>query len=348
MASNEIPPDEENEVSKGTTGENVSQGGSPTENMGEAVNPSDQFLIDQDVQLNNIQLDEIEGLDNNDLRADTLEFESISRRPKRRTAGIKAILFFLVIGLGGYFSWAYWGDAILSLRVNELPIVRAPEKAFKVRPEEPGGKNFPNRDKLVYDRLDRKPPRIIAENLLPRPEIPLVPPRSNKSKTDELTVKSKRQNLPPTTIGSQPTTKEVKAVKKPVLNSTALELKKIELKSSMKLSPKAQLRPSPNSTPATNRDRDKVIKNQRIKGYQIQLAAVRTIDSAEKEWLRLRTKNKALLGKLKLNIVRADLGNKGIFFRLRAGQIESQISAKTLCQALSRRKVGCLVIAPPK
>jgi hypothetical protein len=252
----------------------------------------------------------------------------------------------LVIVVGGYFAWTHWGDTILGLRVNDLPVVLAPEKAFKIRPKEPGGKNFPNRDKLVYDRLDRKPPRIIAENLLPRPEVPLVPPRSNKIRMDELTVKSKRQNLPPTTIGSQPTTKEVKTVKKPALNSAPLGLRKIELKNSIKLSSKAQSKPSPNSALTT--DRDQVIKNQRIKGYQIQLAAVRTIASAEKEWLRLRTKYKTLLGKLKLNIIRADLGNQGIFFRLRAGQIANKTSANALCQTLSRRKVGCLVIAPPK
>jgi hypothetical protein len=346
MASSEIPPDEENEISKELTDENVAQEGSSVEITRKSVNPSEQFSIDQDLQVNDIQLDEIEGLNNNDLRADTLEFESISRRPKRRTAGIKAILFLLVIGVGGYFAWTHWGDAILGLRVNGLPIVRAPEKAFKIRPEEPGGKNFPNRDKLVYDRLDRKSPRIIAENLLPRPEVPLVPPRSSKVETDELTVKPKRRNLPPATIGSQPTMEEVEAVKKPALNSASLKLRKIELKNSIKILPKAQLKSLPNSAPATIRDQ--VIKNQRIKGYQIQLAAVRTITSAEKEWLRLRTKNKALLGKLKLNIVRADLGDKGIFFRLRAGQIENKTSAKALCQALSRRKVGCLVIAPTK
>ena len=85
-----------------------------------------------------------------------------------------------------------------------------------------------------------------------------------------------------------------------------------------------------------------------MEGYQIQLAAVRTAASAEKEWLRLRTKNKNFLGKLKLNVVRADLGNQGVFFRLRAGPIANRASAKALCQALARKKVGCLVIAPPR
>jgi cell division septation protein DedD len=344
MAPSEVPPDEKDELSKEPTGQNVSQDGSAIEFNGEIFNPADQFSIDQDPQVKDIQLDQIEGLDNNDLRADTLEFESISRRPKRRTAGIKTVLFFLVIGVGGYFAWTLWGDAIL--RVDDLPIVRAPEKPFKMRPEEPGGKNFPNRDKLVYDRLDRKPPRIIAENLLPRPEVPLIPPQSKKIETDELTVKSEKRNLPLGTIGSQATTKEVKAIKKPFLNSAPLGLRKIERKTSIKPSSKIQSKSLPNLAPAIIRNQ--AIKNQRIKSYQIQLAAVRTIASAEKEWLRLRTKNKALLGKLKLNIIRADLGNQGIFFRLRAGPVANQTSAKALCQSLYRKKVGCLVIAPPK
>ena len=64
--------------------------------------------------------------------------------------------------------------------------------------------------------------------------------------------------------------------------------------------------------------------------------------------MRLREKNKRLLGKLALDIVRADLGTQGIFFRLRAGPLASRAKAKALCQALAKAKVGCLIIRPGK
>ena len=82
--------------------------------------------------------------------------------------------------------------------------------------------------------------------------------------------------------------------------------------------------------------------------YEIQLAAVRSANSARKEWTRLRTRNRALLDKLTLNIVRVDLGRQGVFFRLRAGPIKSEAGARSLCRALTEVKVGCLVVAPSR
>ena len=52
------------------------------------------------------------------------------------------------------------------------------------------------------------------------------------------------------------------------------------------------------------------------------------------------------LGNLSLNVVRADLGPKGIFYRLRAGPLADKATARALCQVLAKKKVGCLVIPP--
>ena len=80
----------------------------------------------------------------------------------------------------------------------------------------------------------------------------------------------------------------------------------------------------------------------------MQLAAVRDEGGAKKEWARVKKKNPRLLGNLTLDVVRADLGSRGIYFRLRAGPIADRASAKKLCQDLAKRKVGCLVIRPGK
>jgi hypothetical protein len=81
--------------------------------------------------------------------------------------------------------------------------------------------------------------------------------------------------------------------------------------------------------------------------YQIQIAAVRTPERATSEWARLKSKHGDLLGGYSLNVVRADLGaTKGIFYRLRAGPIAWEYVAKVLCDNLSKRKVGCLIVRP--
>ena len=89
-----------------------------------------------------------------------------------------------------------------------------------------------------------------------------------------------------------------------------------------------------------------VLKAPAGKGYRVQLAAVRSEDGAQREWARLKKKNPVLLGGMTLNVVRADLGSKGIYYRLRAGPIADRAQAKKLCQDLAKKKVGCLVIRP--
>ena len=80
--------------------------------------------------------------------------------------------------------------------------------------------------------------------------------------------------------------------------------------------------------------------------FRVQLAAVRTREIARKEWSRIKKKNADILGKLSLSVMRADLGAKGIYYRLRAGPLVSEAKARALCVKLAARKVPCLVVRP--
>ena len=69
--------------------------------------------------------------------------------------------------------------------------------------------------------------------------------------------------------------------------------------------------------------------------------------SANAVWLKLRKSNTDLLGDLKMKVTKVDLGkNKGIFFRLRVGPFEARDEARALCNLITKRKIGCLVVKP--
>ena len=51
--------------------------------------------------------------------------------------------------------------------------------------------------------------------------------------------------------------------------------------------------------------------------YFVQLASVKSDQSARKEWVRLQKVHAELLGDLALDVQRADLGDRGIFYRIR-------------------------------
>ncbi len=313
-------------------------------------------------------LEEIPDLNDDELKSDTLEFEQVSRRRPQKKGGLKWIILVLVASGGAYAAWDKWGDELIGRKPDELPLVRAAEGPMKVRPEQPGGIDIPNRDKLVYDRLEKKPPEAGTENLLPRPEVPLPPPKEKPQDKAEVTpqpedkVQASQQsgsaspNTPDKTEagGSKavdsvtesptvkksapPTVEEVKAASKPDPAPAPPPVKKPE-----------PVKTEPAGVAAkTNAKAPAAAKTSAGSGYQIQLAAVRQQDAAKREWQRLSKKHANLLGSLSLNVVRADLGKKGIFYRLRAGPLADLASAKTLCQALVKQKVGCLVIRPKK
>lgn len=80
--------------------------------------------------------------------------------------------------------------------------------------------------------------------------------------------------------------------------------------------------------------------------YQVQLFAGRSADEANAAWKKLKAKNADVLGPLSPALARADLGDRGTFYRLRAGPIESEAKAKALCSALAGRGAPCIIIRP--
>ena len=55
-------------------------------------------------------------------------------------------------------------------------IVRVERGPYKVKPDDPGGMQVENQDKLIYDRVAKGEPPNRVENLLPAPEAPRAPP----------------------------------------------------------------------------------------------------------------------------------------------------------------------------
>jgi hypothetical protein len=68
--------------------------------------------------------------------------------------------------------------------------------------------------------------------------------------------------------------------------------------------------------------------------YVVQLASFRTETEAQQEFQRLQGRHGTLLGGYSSFIQQADLGSRGIYYRLRIGPIEDRSSASQLCNSL--------------
>ncbi len=242
---------------------------------------------------------------------DALDFEPVLRsRPKKRF-GLILTLLVLAGGSAGA-GWYLYGDMLMTGADADVPVIRAADGPVKVRPDNPGGMAIPDRDKLVYERLKGSEEEIRVERLLPRPEAPLAPPA-------------------PVAEAVRPVAPAMaeKPAAEPIVNPASIP----KIEDAVKTAPPPQAPVVAAADPVTV--------------YRVQLAAVRSEDTAASEWARLRKKNGDLLDDLTLNVIRIDLGaDKGIFYRLQAGPLASEAAAKNLCEKLSIRKIGCLIVRP--
>ncbi len=79
--------------------------------------------------------------------------------------------------------------------------------------------------------------------------------------------------------------------------------------------------------------------------FVVQLMAVREEAAAKPAYEALQAKHRALLGGHALDVERADLGDKGIFYRVRAAGFDSKAAATTACGKLKAAGQDCLVRA---
>ncbi len=297
--------------------------------------------------------------------------EATAYRPRRRGRFLLLLVLALIVVMGGAWGWTIYGKrlgAMFSAPVaGGVPVVRADPTPTKVRPSDPGGMDVPDRDKLVYERLQGEGGEKRVERLLPAPETPMVPPRAAQRPAPEATQKLPRvpteaqvraavKPAPPPFVRDPAASEPAPEDSPPSSAETAPEAPTPEAVAEAKPEPKPASKPEPKSesksepvsapppAPQTAATPAAPAAASVASGYLIQIAAVREPERAESEWGRLQRQHPDTLRGLKLVVVRADLGDKGVFWRLRAGPFADEAAAKSRCADLAKRKVGCMVV----
>ncbi len=80
-------------------------------------------------------------------------------------------------------------------------------------------------------------------------------------------------------------------------------------------------------------------------GIRLQLAAVSNEDDVDGEWQRLQNRLGDALADRQLQVERADLGSKGIFYRLQIGPFADRATAKAACNDIKAAGGDCLLVA---
>ena len=231
-----------------------------------------------------------------------------------RVLGATLALFVMALFAGGLWFAYVQGTRHpgTSSATGDVPLIRADEHPTKVKPERPGGLEVPDRDNLIYS-----PPRPAVEHLLPPPEKPLPRPTAPPA-------------LAPAAGPPQPS---AVAPPSPVAPAAVNQPQQLAATPSGVVAPGA---PAPSKPPAGQ-------VPAKAGGTRLQLGSVRSEEAARQEWERIKRKNPDLLGSLSAAPIRADLGDKGIYYRIETAPVADSAAAERLCNQLKQRDIGCII-----
>jgi len=254
----------------------------------------------------------------------------------RTSLFVIAIVIFSSLAAGLYF-YAYQRG--LEDGQREIPpVIAANPEPMRVSPEIAGEAPEPVEDLNIHRVIQGTSEAVPEPDMNDgRPESLLVGSNAVPQEAEASAPEPRGENpTPPTDV--QPTAiapvRPAEEVKKEVKQEV-----KQEPSVAAPASPQAAPEPSPKptrqeATPATSR-------------YMVQIAATRSRALARKTFADQAKKFPDLLGRRDPLILRADLGSKGIFYRVNVSGFSTRENAKRFCDELAAAGGSCLVKIEP-
>jgi len=328
--------------------------------------------------------------------ADFLDETQVLPPPSARGKfGLKSRSVFMVgsallgaIALGGALAFAYkQSGGALS---GEPPLVTADSRPVKEAPDQPGGKEFPHKNKLIYDRLTNAD-EPESERLVPRQEnvaVPAMPQADGSLPTPvastDLATQSVGEPMAVASVGDTMPDGGPRKVKtmvvKPdgsVVESETPETGAVpelpaatppagaampapEAAQQLAAPAPAAAPPAPVAAPAAPaaapepKPEAKPTQTAAVTPqpaaaptkYVVQVASKKNQTEALASFADMQQKYPSLLASYKPIVQKADLGDKGVWYRLRIGPIADKSAASKLCSQLKQQGLpDCLVMA---
>ena len=256
-------------------------------------------------------------------------------RVNRRRSQILTFMVSIaaIASFGSVVWWAHSQDVKAGGKGLEPLVVQAPTTPSRMKPENAGGMVPPNQDKEVYNRMAPGAVPIQPEKLLPASTNPKLPPNGLPApaapKPPEPEASKTPTPLQPAApaTGSGPTPPPTATDKPATVQSTDVKPATTEAGPSI-----ASL--IDNISGPTG-------------GWRVQVASVKNEDVAKSTWARLQSAHGDVMANLKMQAVRVDLGDKGVWYRVQAGPLDEK-QAHSICSTLKGRKSDCVAVPPAR
>jgi len=278
----------------------------------------------------------------------------------------RTFTILIAVGLigGGIYEIYLWKRTPIA-----IPTIHA-ETSLKQKPEQPGGIDIPNQDVTAYQQIDgnESKPSAVNEHLLPPPETPqpsaapvkesaIAPTPPGTSSIENLIASAPKPIettvTPPqpaavvaNTAPSAPTPVETLAPAPVAQASVVLPVEQAPTAVAQKTDDAAASEKPASAPVEAKNDTSAPTKSVAGKGgFRAQLASYPDEELAKNEMDRMQVKYEPQLNGAKLHLVKADLGTRGIYYRVQTGTMNNN-DANGVCTALKNLKAGCIVVKP--
>lgn len=198
---------------------------------------------------------------------------------------------------------------------GEPPVVLASDGPAKIQPDDRGGLNVPDQDRLVFNALNNQTGQAgdAGQGFTAPPEQPLERPAATRQ-------------TPVQDTQVQDTPVQAAPVEQPVFDDPTTT-------SPIATTTQTSLAQTPTTVIPAG-------------AFRIQLGAFGSSRSTEIAWGQLQDRHPVELGRLNLEIEPLSRAGSLTLFRLRAGPLPTRADADAACVALRSAGQGCFVVAP--
>lgn len=244
----------------------------------------------------------------------------------------------LLLAVGGFFSlaWYAYQTGSKGTQSDEVLVIKADPAPMREKPLDEGGREFAHQEKTIYDAVKEGTDGSVEIQLKPEADDPDLTPEPVMA-DDPIPADQKVAEI------LQRAVKEVQA-EQPAAAAPAPEAKVTPVVVAEKPKEVAKPTPAPAEKPKAPAAKPAAPAPLATSGERVQLGAFRSRAEAEKQWQKLQKTSADVLGGKPYQVVEANLGEKGIYYRLRAAGFNSSADAKAACSAITGRGQPCLVV----
>lgn len=244
-------------------------------------------------------------------------------------SGRGPLILILALGVLLIFAGVVWNTYRQGVRPAEggLPVIASDESPYKRSPDDRGGLEVAGQDKGYYDSMDGLGDPALQQAAARNPID--IRRRSTETLDGGPLPPVEGADAPPEIVFAE----AAETAEGPVVEDTPITIAAVQ--------PATETRPRPVPEVSTQTVSRFVANGS----YQVQLSALRSEQAAQSAWTSLQDSAPDLFQGARLDIQRADLGARGVFYRLRVGSFPDRAAAKGFCADVKAAGKDCMVVA---